>query len=146
VSRRRLSPDRGSAALFVAVFAPAMIFMAGLVIDGGGALEARQRAADMAEQAARAAANDCDPALLRALGECRITAGEQQLRAIADRYVFGDGVSYGLSTAAPAPGGGYYGIEVSVRITFPTTLIGILPAFETMTVEQTATAVAVTGR
>ena len=64
----RRKAERGSAALFVAIFAPAMIFMAGLVIDGGAALEAKQRASDIAEQAARAGAGQCDVALLRSQG------------------------------------------------------------------------------
>ena len=80
---RASAADRGSAALFVAVFAPAMIFLAGLVIDGGSALEAKQRASDIAEQAARAAAGQCDVALLRSAGDCRITSRSAALRGLA---------------------------------------------------------------
>ena len=72
--RSAARPTRGSAALFVAIFAPAMIFLAGLVIDGGAALEVRQRAADIAEQAARAAGQQCNVGLLRSASECRITS------------------------------------------------------------------------
>jgi hypothetical protein len=71
----RREAERGSAALFVAIFAPAMIFMAGLVIDGGARLEAKQRASDIAEQAARAGAGQCDVALLRSQGICFVDKG-----------------------------------------------------------------------
>lgn len=147
--RRRLralrsGAQRGSAALFVAVFAPAMIFMAGLVIDGGSALEARQRASDTAEQAARAAVQECDEALLRSLSECRITSVGRATAAAAD-YI-GPGIaSWNLVPINPAPGGGYYGVRVTVRITFDTTLMGIVPAFRTVTIDEQADAIAVTG-
>lgn len=144
--RRRLASgaDRGSAALFVAIFAPAMIFMAGLVIDGGAALEARQRAADTAEQAARAGGNECDEGLLRSVSECRIVS-RARAAAAASRYI-GPGIDdWSLELIDPAPGGAYYGVRVTVTITFRTTLIGIVPAFQTMTLTQSADAVAVTG-
>jgi hypothetical protein len=141
---RRPDPERGSAALFVAIFAPAMIFMAGLVIDGGSALEARQRASDTAEQAARAAVQECDEALLRSLSECRITDLGRARRA-ATRYI-GPGIdSWRLDPIDAAPGGGYYGARVTITISFRTTLIGIVPAFRTITLTEAADAVAVTG-
>lgn len=62
---RAARADRGSVAVFTAVFAVAVIFLLGLLVDGGSTLDARERAADMAEQAARAAATDLDPASLR---------------------------------------------------------------------------------
>jgi hypothetical protein len=143
---RRPGADRGSAALFVAIFAPAMIFMAGLVIDGGAALEARQRAADTAEQAARAGGNECDEALLRSASQCRIVS-RARAEAAARRYI-GPGIdSWSLRLIEPVDGaaGQFYGVQVTVTITFRTTLIGIVPAFETMTLTHTADAVAVTG-
>jgi Flp pilus assembly protein TadG len=51
--------------VYLAVWAVAMMAMAGLVIDGGAAIAARARAADLAEQAARAAADALSPASLR---------------------------------------------------------------------------------
>lgn len=140
----RAGTQRGSAALFVAMFAPAMLFMAGLVIDGGSALEARQRASDTAEQAARAAVQECDEALLRSLSECRITS-VGRARAAAEDYI-GPGIEWwDLQPIEPAPGGGYYGVRVTVRITFDTTLMGIVPAFRQVTVNEQADAIAVTG-
>ena len=144
--RARWRGDRGSAALFLAIFAPAMIFLAGLVIDGGGALEARQRAADTAEQAARAASNECDVELLRSASECRIT--DMGLARQAAAAYIGPGIdAWTIEPINPVPGGGgqYYGVRVTVTITFRTTLLGIVPAFDTMTIRQSADAVAVTG-
>ena len=146
---RRLGDDCGSAALFVAIFAPAMIFLAGLVIDGGAGIEARQRAADIAAQAARAAAGQCDVAVLRSAGDCRLLPGDYAVaRRAAAAYAGGngDGVSWDMQFSRPvASPDGYRGVRVTVTITFDTTLLGILPRFDTLTVSETAEAVAVTG-
>ena len=140
---RRLRADRGSAALFVAIFAPAMIFMAGLVIDGGAALEAKQRAADIAEQAARAGASQCREDLLRSQGICFVNL--DQVPAAVAPYRQSPGVT-DLGWAPLAPHGGPpTGVQVTVTMTFRTTLLGIMPRFRMMTISQTADAVAVTG-
>jgi Flp pilus assembly protein TadG len=143
----RTARERGSAALFVAIFAPAMIFLAGLVIDGGAALEVRQRAADIAEQAARAAGQQCDVGLLRSASECRITS-QSAAEAAARPYLQNNGVtSWQLALFDPVPrtNGQFYGVRVTVTIEFSTTLLGIVPAYRTLTITQTGEAVAVTG-
>lgn len=58
--------DRGSVAVFTVVFAVAVVFLTALIVDGGNAMNARERAADIAGQAARAAAEDINTAALRA--------------------------------------------------------------------------------
>ena len=63
--RRRCRPDRGSVALWFAITAVAAFAMLGLVVDGGAALATRERAADLAAQAARAGAAVLLPASLR---------------------------------------------------------------------------------
>lgn len=143
----RSARERGSAALFVAVFAPAMIFLAGLVIDGGAALEVRQRAADIAEQAARAAGQECDVGLLRSVSECRITSKPAAVAA-ATPYLQNNGVTdWRLDLFDPAAGttDQFYGVRVTVTIRFSTTLLGLVPAYKTLTITQTGEAVAVTG-
>jgi Flp pilus assembly protein TadG len=60
------SGDRGSVAVFTVVFAIVVIFLTALIVDGGNAMNARERANDIAGQAARAAADDISPAALRA--------------------------------------------------------------------------------
>ena len=54
-------PDRGSAALWLAIVMVALLAFAGLVLDGGTALAARGQAADVAQQAARAGADALTP-------------------------------------------------------------------------------------
>jgi len=49
--------DEGSITVMMPILAVALIAMTGLVVDGGTALSARGRAADVAQQAARAGAN-----------------------------------------------------------------------------------------
>ena len=141
----RSRAERGSTALFVAIFAPAMIFMAGLVIDGGAALEAKQRAADIAEQAARAAAGHCRVDLLRSRGICFVDTS--LVEPSVTPYRRSDGVTSLTSTllADPDEPDLSNGVRVTVTMTFRTTLLGIVPKFKTLTIVETADAVAVTG-
>jgi hypothetical protein len=55
--------------VFTVVFSVVVFLLAGLLVDGGAAINARLRAADVAEQAARAAANRIDVEHLRATGQ-----------------------------------------------------------------------------
>lgn len=57
--------DRGTLSLFVVIFTPVVILLAGLLVDGGIAINGRERAADVAQQAARAGANDLNVGALR---------------------------------------------------------------------------------
>jgi Putative Flp pilus-assembly TadE/G-like len=61
----RARGDRGSLSTYVVLFAPIALALTGLAVDGGLALAARERAADIAEQAARRAADDVDREALR---------------------------------------------------------------------------------
>jgi Flp pilus assembly protein TadG len=61
----RARGERGSISMFVVIFTIAVLLLAGLVYDGGLAIAARQRAADVAEEAARAGANAVDTDALR---------------------------------------------------------------------------------
>jgi len=97
---KRGGPDReaGSATIFVIGFTVILLAMAGLVVDGGLALNARQRAADDVEQAARAGSQHLDMQLLRDKGVVQI----DQTGAAAD-----------AATAFLQSRGGYYNIQVS---------------------------------
>lgn len=53
---RRCADDRGVVTAFVVIFAVALVFMCGLVVDGGRLLNAHRRARDVADSAARAGA------------------------------------------------------------------------------------------
>lgn len=57
--------DRGSITIFVVVFAITALVLASLLVDLGSAVNAQERAADLAEQAARAAADTIDTIALR---------------------------------------------------------------------------------
>jgi Flp pilus assembly protein TadG len=63
--RRARRGDRGSVTVFVVFFSIAVLALASLLVDLGNAVNAQERAADVAEQAARAAANSIDLAALR---------------------------------------------------------------------------------
>ncbi|HVX43779.1 MAG TPA: pilus assembly protein TadG-related protein, partial [Mycobacteriales bacterium] len=56
--------DRGSSGVFFAVLAPSLLALAGLVLDGGRAIVSRQQAGNVALEAARAAASECDQTAL----------------------------------------------------------------------------------
>ena len=145
--RPRRRGDQGAVALYMSLIMVGLMVMAGLVIDGGAALEVRQRAADIAEQAARAAGQECDVALLRSVSECRITDRAAAVAA-AGPYLENNGVTdWRLELFDPAAGttDQFYGVRVTVTIEFRTTLLGIVPAYQTMTITQTGEAVAVTG-
>ena len=71
-------------ALYLAIFATAMIAMAGLVIDGGAAIAAREKAADVADQAARAGANALSADSLRESDPGDLRADPIRARAAAD--------------------------------------------------------------
>ncbi|MEU6120684.1 pilus assembly protein TadG-related protein [Streptomyces sp. NPDC047123] len=59
-SRRTRLDDRGSGAGAVIIFAIVFLALAAFVIDGGLSISKRERAADIAEQAARYAAQDLE--------------------------------------------------------------------------------------
>ena len=81
--------QRGSVTIVMPILAVGLLAMAGLVLDGGAALAARGRAADIAQQAARAGADALAPSSLRRSDPnplavnpaAAITAAEQELAA-----------------------------------------------------------------
>ncbi|MDX6744537.1 Tad domain-containing protein [Actinocorallia sp. A-T 12471] len=75
--RRRAAArrDRGTFSMFTVLFVPSVLLFAGLLLDGGLAIHARERALDIAEQAARAGADEIDVEVLRETGEPVLEAG-----------------------------------------------------------------------
>jgi Flp pilus assembly protein TadG len=71
----RADRERGSVAVFTVVFAIAVVFLTALILDGGVAMNAKERAANIAEQAARAAADNIDITALRNTGVAAIGPG-----------------------------------------------------------------------
>ncbi len=113
---RRPGEDRGTVALFTAIFAVFVLVLAGLLVDGGLAIHARQRAADIAEQAARAAADDIDVPYLRSTGRARILAGDgpcRRARLLASKYS-----EVRPPIGCDASGGQAARVDIKIRVKF----------------------------
>lgn len=136
----RHARDRGSVAVFTAVFALAVIFLVGLLVDGGSELSARERAADIAEQAARAAATDLTADSLRAGAPAiDFTTACQYATKAAQAYASDFGSKTTLTGTTCAEGATPQTVSVTVTVT--TQPVIPVPGFSTLnlTVTQTAT-------
>jgi Flp pilus assembly protein TadG len=125
--------DRGSIAAYLVIIAVALFALAGLVLDGGAALAAHGRAADAAQQAARAGADALDGASLRAATPAGLTANPAAARAAAARVLAAADVTGDITVAGGA-------VTVTARATGPA---AILPIVGIDRVGGTATATAV---
>jgi Flp pilus assembly protein TadG len=132
--RPRGRGERGSVTVFTAVFAIAVIFLLALILDGGSALNAKERAMDIAGQAARAAADTIDLQALRSSGVAVIGPGACAAAAsLVNSYgrLLGNGLGKVTSTtmvSCTAPQGSDRAtvlVSVSTRPLVP----GILAAF-----------------
>jgi Flp pilus assembly protein TadG len=129
--------DRGSVALYLALFAVAMIALAGLVIDGGASLAARGRAHDVAAQAARAGADALNSQSLHATSPDSLAIDPTAARVAAQSYLRAGQATGTVSVTAQ---------DVTVTAHVPRRAL-ILSAFGISDVSGTATATAtlVTG-
>lgn len=128
---RRDGGEGGAAAVWFAILGMSLFMLAGLVIDGGLTISKREQAYDIAEQAARAAADQIDLAELRDSNQIVIDPELACARAAEIIELTPDAEPFGCD---PDPGA----VTVAVRITFDTTLLGIL--VDQFTVEGSATA------
>jgi Flp pilus assembly protein TadG len=85
--------DRGSIGLLLALLMVGLMAMAGRVVDGGAALAARGRAADVAQQAARAGADALLPASLRTSTPDQLQVDPNAARAAAQQVLDAGGVT-----------------------------------------------------
>ncbi|GLW67629.1 membrane protein [Actinomadura rubrobrunea] len=131
--------DRGTISTYVVLFTPTVFLLAGLLVDGGLAIHARQRAADMAEQAARAGANEIDADALRRTGRPVIDPGRARVAACALLDAYGEDVT-GRSCAADEES-----VQVTVQLTVRPQLLSIVPGFGEFTMTSTASAHPVTS-
>ena len=137
--------DQGSVAVYTVVFAVAVVALTALIVDGGIAMNARTRAADIAGQAARAAADDIDVATLRTSGQAVIGPGAcAQAASLISNYDSADSggvdrVIHLHNVVCLAPPGSDV---ATVRITFTTTPLvsGFGFGGGSETVSQSATA------
>jgi Putative Flp pilus-assembly TadE/G-like len=119
--------DRGSVTVFVVFFAMTVLVLAALLVDVGSAVNAQERAADLAEQAARAAANTIDLANLRG-GTVAIDTANAC--ANADQLIQAYVRTSGIHAAMAPPGCTYQGPgprQVTVYVSVTTT-----PVFTTL--------------
>jgi Flp pilus assembly protein TadG len=101
------------------LFTVALFAMAGLVIDGGAALAARGRAADLAQQASRAGADALSPASVHGTSPAALRIDPAAARAAADRVLSLAGASGQVQVS---------GLTVVVTARVPRTSV-ILSAF-----------------
>ena len=131
LGRRR--GERGSVTVFTAVFAIAVVFLLALILDGGSALNAKERAMDIAGQAARAAADTIDLQALRTSGKAVIGPGACVAAASLVRG-YGQVLSHGLDrvtttsmvrcSAPPGAGRATVLVTVSTRPLIPGVFAG----------------------
>jgi Flp pilus assembly protein TadG len=130
VRTERRRDERGSASAFVIGIAITLLALAGLVVDGGGALNARMTLADDVEAAAVAGAQATDELRLRRDQELVIDPAEARDRALA-----------------VLSGRGYEGIDIvvtdeSVTVTahdrVPTLMLNLI-GIDNFDIEATAT-------
>lgn len=81
--------ERGNGTVFLLGMVPTVLLCAGLIFDGGSALNARMRLADDVEQAARAGAQQIDIERLRDEGEVTIDVARAEASARAHIASFG---------------------------------------------------------
>lgn len=115
--------DRGTLSLFVVLFTPVVVLLAGLLVDGGIAINARERAADVAQQAARAGASDLNVPALRsglielAPGACTVAT------AFVSKYA-GIGATPGPCTFMTV--NGRPGLRVFATVTVRSQFLGLI--------------------
>jgi Flp pilus assembly protein TadG len=127
--------EQGSATIFVVGLALVLFAGAGLAIDGGRAINARDKATDIAEQAARSGADQLDQDALRNDGT--VVLDQTAARARADSFVSVAG--YAPTTATTVDS-----VTVRASATYRTALLGIV-GINTIDVSGIATANPVTG-
>lgn len=109
IRARRPRGEQGSYTFAVVFWALMTMLLAGLVVDGGLSITERQRAGDVAEQAAREGANDLDRDHLR-VGTYQL-AGDACTQAA--RVVTASGLAAGAIT----------GCDTAATLTLPTGVV-----------------------
>ena len=140
---RRVRSERGAISAMVVTLIVMLFVLAGLVVDGGFAINARQKIYDDAEQAARRAANQIDIETLRATGEISILEG--QARQQAQAYMSARGYSPGQVEVSVDDIAGE--VTVTARDTVQTTLLQLIfiPDFDVQGQATSRPAVGITG-
>ena len=128
--------------LWVVIFAFVTLYLLVLVVDGGQVIVAKSRAADIAEQAARAAADDIDPAALRggqvliAAGACATPGPASDLVATYQKGVGVTATMQGCTVGTDAQGAP----DVTVQVQVPVHPVIPVAPFTNVTVTASETA------
>lgn len=130
--------ERGSISVFVLGLVVVLMVVAGLVVDGGRAVNARAEIMDDAEQAARAGANQVDVGALRGGTEVRLDGPAARTAAID--YL----VQRGYDPARIQASADQAQVTVAVSDDVPTALLSLI-FIRTFQVEGTAVARAALG-
>ena len=138
--RRLTAPgdDRGSVSVFVIGLVVVLMAVAGLVVDGGRAINARATLADDAEQAARAGANQLDINQLRATGDVQIDPAAA--REAAGAFL----LARGYSPTEISADADTQQVHVAIEKKVPTELLSLI-LISSFTVTGEATARAAVG-
>ncbi|MGL5857629.1 MAG: Tad domain-containing protein [Angustibacter sp.] len=134
--------EQGAVTVFVVGIAITLMVMAGLVVDGGNAINARQTIADDVEQAARAGASAIDTEVLRSGGIVVIDLPQARRRAIDYLTQLGYDPG-GISFPTTLPQGGQQ-FSVSAQDVVPTDVLPLI-GIRQFPVRAVATARAATG-
>jgi hypothetical protein len=131
----RLRGDRGSGSIWAIGVVAVVALLAGAVLDGGNAMAARVQALDIAQQAARAGANQLDLGALRNQGVIRLDPGAA--RAAAEAFLRESGAT-GTANATIAQ------VSVTVARSQPTLMLQAI-GVDSIGMTAIATAVPQTG-
>jgi len=132
---RRPGADRGSATGWALMIVFVGALLAGAVLDGGNAMAARVQALDIAQQAARAGANQLDLAALRNSGQLRLDPAAAATAARA--FLAAAGATGTVAATADQ-------VSVTVHLSQPTLLLTVV-GVDTIGVTATAHAQPATG-
>jgi Flp pilus assembly protein TadG len=137
----RARDDDGAATVFLVAFAVVLLVLAGLVVDGGLALNARQRVTDDVEQAARAGSQRIDLVALRERGEVAIDPAAAQQAARS--FLTGRGYPAGGIQVQASP----QRMTAQATIRQPTALLSLIfvDSFTVTAQGQARPAVGITG-
>jgi hypothetical protein len=145
--RAGLRADRGSISLWVVIFTFTTLALLVLVVDGGQTMNAKSRAADIAEQAARAAANDVNVPSLRSGtvglggGACDLKDGPAA-QLVADYASGVPGATASLTKCTPSTTdvGGTPSLSVTATVQLSVRPALPVPPFNTITATAEETA------
>jgi Flp pilus assembly protein TadG len=161
---RRVRDDRGSLTIFMVLWSLVIVMVAALVIDVGLAISQRERAADLADQAARAEAQNVSTDALRQSGAAVIASDDcglatQYVASAASSIHYGTATintGYGSSNGVDEGTGGAPDgcvlssltlpgntVTVSVNLTYTPFVFDLFSG--SVTVTETGTATAATG-